>query len=474
MNNRVIYTALGSLLMLPSFGAQTVDTAKKIVFIAVDDLNDWVGFLGGHPNTLTPNMDRLAKMGLVFENAYCAAPVSNASRAALLTGVRSSTSGVYGNAEKLRQSPALEEAVTLPRYFSQHGYQAKVRGKIFHHPMGERADPQSWDELKSCGGKGLNPVKEPGKQANGLITDTAGGSVMLDWAGVDVDEHLTNDYLNCAWAAEQILDPSDEKKFIACGVFRPHLPWYVPQKYFDRFPLESIQDPEYYEDDVLDLPKRALAMTGYNKLDHEYHVIKRSGMQKEAIRAYLACIAYADDCLGVLVDALENNPHKEETVIVFWGDHGWHLGEKMRYRKVSLWERSCRVPMIIVAPGVTRPGSRCQRVASLLDLYPTLVELAGLPANKANEGVSLVPWLERPSKPRNLAAITTLRQNEHSLRTERYRYIVYRDGSEELYDHKQDPNEWYNLAGKPAYKAVIRSLRKQLPMTNVASVADRK
>ncbi len=470
MRNAFIMLGLSVSSLLLAKSKQ--EEPKKIVFIAVDDLNDWVGFLGGHPNAKTPNMDRLAAMGMVFENAYCAAPVSNASRTALLTGIGSPSSGVYGNAEFLRESDRLKDIVTLPKYFSEHGYRSMVRGKVFHHPMGPWSDPQSWDDQADCGGKNMSPKKQKGRQANGLISDTTGGSVMLDWAGVDVDEKQTNDYLNCEWAAEQIMKPAEDNMFIACGVFRPHLPWYVPQKYFDRFPLEEIQDPLYNEADVLDLPARALQMTGYEKLDHEYNILKGAGRLKEAVRAYLACISYADDCLAPLVDALENNPDKENTIVVFWGDHGWHLGEKMRYRKFSLWERSCRVPLIVVAPGITGNKERCVQPVSLLDLYPTLVELADLPTNKHNQGHSFVKQLENPKSKRSIPAITTLGQNEHSLRSSEYRYIIYRDGSEELYNHQIDPDEWVNLADNPDYEKVIKKFKKYIPKENVKSIGN--
>jgi arylsulfatase A-like enzyme len=258
----------------------------------VDDLNDWVGFLGGHPQTKTPNMDRLAKMGMVFENAGCAAPISNASRAALLSGYRPSTTGVYGNTEFPRESEVLKNAVMLPKYFSNHGYISMARGKIFHNPMGEWADPQSWDILENSGGKNMEPVVEKGNQANGLSKQTTGGSVVLDWAGVDVDEKETNDYLNAEWAAKELMKKQNKPFFLACGIFRPHLPWYVPQKYFDRFNLDSIKLPLCDNaDDMVDLPPRALSITGYGKPDFEFNVIKKMGMQKDAVRAYLACIS---------------------------------------------------------------------------------------------------------------------------------------------------------------------------------------
>ena len=445
---------------------------KNIVLIAVDDLNDWVGFMNGHPDTRTPNMDRLAAMGMYFEHAYCAAPVSNASRAALLTGYRSSTTGVYSNAEFMRDSPILEKAVTLPKYFSNHGYYSMSRGKIFHQPSGPRSDPQSWDIQGQSGGVPMKPEIHEGKQANGLDKQTTGGSVMLDWAGVDVDETKTNDYLNCKWAAEELLKEHEKPFFMACGIFRPHLPWYVPQKYFDRFDLDDIDLPPHDPLQNMErLSERALTMTGYDRPEHEYNVLKEKGMEKEAVRAYLASISYADDCIGQIVDALEKSPERENTIVVLWGDHGWHLGEKMRYRKFSLWERSCRVPLIIIAPGVTTPGTVCDSPVNLLDLYPTLVSLAGLPENSANEGNDITPLLIDPEKEwTDKPSITTLSQNEHSVCDGRYRYIIYKDGTEELYDHLSDALEWNNLAEDPDYSGVKERLRSFIPEVNVPSI----
>ena len=469
MNSNLLKAGI-ALSLLPAM-AQAKQAPKNVIFIAVDDLNDWVGFLGGHPQTKTPNMDRLAAMGMVFEKAYCAAPVSNASRAALLTGYRTSTTGVYGNAEFMRESEVLKDIVTLPKYFSNNGYTSMARGKIFHQPMGDWADPQSWDVLESSGGKAMQPKKEKGKQANGLDKQTTGGSVVLDWAGVDVDEKETNDYLNAEWAAKELMKKHDKPFFMACGIFRPHLPWYVPQKYFDRFPLESIQLPlSNNEDDMADIPERGLRNSGYGKPDHEYNVLKRLGMQKDAVRAYLACISYADDCIGQLVDALEKSPNRENTIVVLWGDHGWHLGEKMRYRKFSMWDRSCRMPLIIVAPGVAKPGSRCEAPVNLLDLYPTMLNLAGLPKNPKNEGHDITALLKNPAKKWDIPSITTLGQNEHSIRTLQYRYIVYNDGTEELYDHFVDPLEWINLARNPRFAKIKADLRKYIPKINVPSI----
>ena len=452
--------------------------SKNIVFIAVDDLNDWVGFLGGHPDTRTPNMDRLAKMGVVFENAYCAAPVSNASRAALLSGFRTSTTGVYGNAEFMRESEVINNGITLPKYFSNYGYKAEARGKIFHHPMGPWADPESWDSQENLGGQNLNIApKKNGYQANGMpiLTSEGGGSVVLDWAGLQIDEKKTNDWLNAEWTAKELQKKHDKPFFLACGIFRPHLPWYVPQKYFDRFSADTLALPPRDNDEVMKkLSVRALQMTGYQKPEHEYNLLKKAGLEKEAVRAYLACISYADDCIGQIVDALEKSPNRKNTIVVLWGDHGWHLGEKMRYRKFSLWERSCRMPLVVIAPGVGTPGTRCKKPVNLLDIYPTLVSLAGLPANQQNEGHDISSLIKDPTAKWDKPSITTLAQNEHSIRDERFRYIIYKDGSEELYDHVNDTNEWTNLADNPEYAAEKKHLKTFIPKINVKSIGSSK
>ncbi len=451
---------------------------KNVVFIAVDDLNDWVGFLGGHPDALTPNMDRLAKMGVVFENAGCAAPVSNASRTALLTGLRTSTTGVYGNAEFMRESDPINAGITLPKYFSNNGYWSAARGKIFHHPNGVWADPQSWDSQENLGGVNINAApKEEGKQANGMpiLTSAGGGSVVLDWAALDVDTKQTNDWLNAEWAAKEIMKSHDKPFFVACGIFRPHLPWYAPKEYFDRFDADTLAiAPRDSEQTMKSLSARAKKMTGFGKPNHEFALLRDAGMERETVKAYLACIAYADDCIGQIVDALEKSPNRDNTIVVLWGDHGWHLGEKMRYRKFSLWEESCRMPLIVVAPGVSKAGTRCSKPVNLIDLYPTLLSLAGLPANEANEGQDISPLLKNPNRKWSTPSITTLGRNEHSLRDERYRYIIYADGSEELYDHQNDPNEWTNLAADPKYAAVKERLKAYVPKVNVPSIGKSK
>ncbi len=435
----------------------------NVLFIAIDDLNDWTSFLKGHPQTLTPNMDRLAAQGMIFDNAHCAAPVCNPSRTAVLSGYRPSTSGIYGNSQFFRDSPVLSTAIFLPKWFSNNGYYAEARGKILHHSNGKWADPQSWDFVSEDREGNFGKLKtQKGLGAN----KTDGGSVDLDWGATENEAENTPDYMNAQWAAAQLTQTQSKPFFIACGIFRPHLPWYVPQKYFDRFSLDDIQLPVIKEDDLDDVPETGKDMSGGLRPNSDYQQLKKIHKEKEAVRAYLACISYADDCIGVIMDALEKSPYKDNTIVVLWGDHGWHLGEKLHYRKVTLWERATRVPLIVKVPGMTKPGVHSNRTVSLLDLYPTLLELCRLPANPANEGRSFVPVLKNSTIRWARPAVTTMGQNQHTVRNERYRYIHYKDGSEELYDHQSDPNEWKNEAKNPAYAAIKKEMATWLPKVN--------
>lgn len=440
--------------------------AKKqpynVLFIAIDDLNDWTGFLGGHPQALTPNMDRLAGEGVVFERAYCPAPLSNASRAALLTGYRPSTSGIYANESYMRDSRLLKDAVTLPKWFSNNGYVSMGRGKIFHHPDGQWADLQSWDIHVNLEGDYGNFVKKEGFMVNGIPEGEVDPN--LDWGPTDGKFEETPDYLNAKWAADQLLRDHEKPFFLACGIFRPHLSWFVPKEFYDKFKPEDLILPVVKEDDFDDLPDAAF------KPQKNYYSVKKYNKQNEAIQAYLACINYADACVGVVLDALVNSKYADNTIIVLWGDHGWHLGEKLRYKKFTLWEESCRMPLIIKVPGVTKPGQRCNAVVNLLDLYPTLTELCSLPANTGNEGRSIVPLLNDPEAKWDYPTLTTMGRYQHAIRSEKWRYIRYKDGSEELYDHTVDSMEWKNLAGDPQYESIKKELSALLPEINEEAV----
>ncbi|MDG2224417.1 MAG: sulfatase [Rubripirellula sp.] len=432
--------------------------SPNVLFIAVDDLNDWIGVMGGHPQANTPNIDRLAAMGTLFTHAYCAAPACNPSRAALMTGIRPSTSGVYKNADPWRQ--LLPDAVTLPQHFMASGYTALGSGKIYH---GAFPDPPSWDLYfpSKTKQKPSDPLPD-GRPLNGIPRTSH-----FDWGPVAADDAEMGDFQVADWVIEQLGKAYDKPFFLACGMYRPHLPWYAPEKYFQEYPLDEIQLPITSENDLADIPAAGIKMA---KPTGDHARVTRSQQWKKAVQGYLACISFTDTQIGRVLDAFESSPHRDNTILVFWTDHGWHLGEKEHWRKFALWEEATHTPMVVVAPGLSTAGTRCDRPVNLIDLYPTLVDLCGLPANDRLEGQSLVPLLKDPGQSWERPSLTTHGRNNHSLRSDRFRYIRYADGSEELYDHEADPREWKNLADDSGHSGVKQRLAKWLPTTNVPGI----
>ena len=442
--------ALGSC----AFTAERQPGKPNVLFIAVDDLNDWIGCMGGHPQTRTPNIDRLAKRGVLFQNAQCAAPACNPSRAALLTGIRPSTSGVYLNSQPWR--PAMPDAVTLPQHFMAHGYRVVGGGKIFH---GGFPDPESWqeyfpDKKKTTPG---DPMP-PDRPLNGIPNTSH-----FDWGPIDVKDEEMGDWKVSEWARQELAKTHDKPFFQAVGIFRPHLPWYVPQKYFDMFPPDKVILPTIKKDDLDDVPEAGRRMA---RPEGDHAKVIATNNWNKAVSGYLASIAFADACIGRVLDALDASPYADNTIVILWGDHGWHLGEKLHWRKFALWEEAANAPLMIAAPGVAKAGGVCTRPVSFMDIYPTLVELCGLGPNPRLEGRSLALLLKDPGAAWEPPALTTYGRNNHALRSERWRYIRYADGSEELYDHQGDEMEWTNLAGDPKYDDVKKDLARYLPEVN--------
>lgn len=429
---------------------------KNVLFMAVDDLNDWIGCLGGHPQTRTPNLDKLASSGTLFTNAHCAAPLCNPSRAAVMFGVKPSTSGVYENNQPYRKAPVLQEALSLPSLLRERGYRAIGAGKIYH---GSYPDPQSWDDYWPSQQRNQPPSPVPAKRpANGIA-----GSGNMDWGPLENRDEEMGDYGAASWTIDQLSKKTNDPRFIACGIYRPHLPWYVPKKYFDLFPLDSIELPAVKEDDLDDIPPIGRRMA---KPDGDHKRITNAKGWKSAVQAYLACIAFADAQVGRVLRALETGPNAGDFQVVLWSDHGWHLGEKLHWRKFSLWEEATHNVLMYSAPGVTKPGSRCHRAVNLLDIYPTITGLLGVPNPKTVEGESLVPFLHDANAPKDTPTLTTYGRGNHSLRDERWRYIRYADGTEELYDRGVDPMEWTNLASKPEHSATKQRLARFLPKSD--------
>ena len=460
--------------MFVSFQQQAYAGAKtarpNVLFIAVDDLNDWIGCLGGHPQAKTPNIDRLASRGMLFEQAYCSAPLCNPSRMATMTGLRSSTidiwsnEGRYGQGDAIswfRDKPEFHDLVTIPQYFRQHGYTAVMGGKIFHKPSGKFSDPVSWNHQYST--KHGTPFPKNGRLLHGL-SDKMAQEYFQDWADwqpLDIPDRETADRKTAEGAAAFLLRDHDKPFFLACGIFRPHLRWYAPRKYFDMHPLEKIKLPATLENDLADVPPSGRRQSSGGS--QAFGVIREHGEWKKAVQGYLASCSFADACVGVVLDALEKSKYADNTIIVLWGDHGFHIGQKDRISKLTLWEQGSKTPLIISTPDLAATGGKqCQQPVSLVDLYPTLVELCGLPARDRLDGRSIAPLLLHPKTKWPNPAVVSLR-GDHAVRSKHWHYIRYSAGDEELYDATKDPNQWKNLANDTRYTDIKNELKKWLP-----------
>ena len=421
----------------------------NVLFIAVDDLNHWVGYTGRNPQTKTPNLDRLSKMGVSFTAASCAAPLCNPSRAALMSGLRPSTSGCYENNDNWKKF--IPEGRGLANTFKKAGYYVVGAGKIYHgdtYYPGEWSDymPRRGTDEEQHGPKGVTKLEGFHKPVEHDLKDQD----IADW-------HITD------YCIDQLAKKHDQPLFLACGLHKPHLPWVVPRKYYDMFPLDSIDLPPHRDDDLSDVPPSGVRMAHAA----EHQEILKENRWKAAIQSYLACVAYTDMNIGRLLDALEKSPYRDNTIIVFWGDHGWHLGEKQHWRKFALWEEAVRAPLIWRVPGVTKPGTTCDRTVDFMSIYPTLCELAGIPVPSHVEGKSIKTLLADPKAPWTTPGLCTFGFQNHSVRSEQWRYIRYANGDEELYDHTKDPYEWSNLAKKVEFNSVKADLAKTFPQTNV-------
>ena len=449
--------------LVPTFrtlGQAVVGNRPNVLFIAIDDLNDWIGCLGGHPDVKTPNLDRLAKRGVLFTNAHCSAPACNPSRASLMTGIPPSTSGVYRNPNPWRKSPVLKDAVTIPQHFMAHGYRAVGGGKIYH---GGFPDPPSWQAYFPSQKKNKpdDPMPE-GRPLNGIPKTSH-----FDWGPVDVDDKEMGDWKVADWAISKLSKKHDRPFFLGCGFFRPHLPWYVPKEYFDMYPADKITLPNVKEDDLDDVPPLGKRMA---RPEGDHRKVLAHNQWRKAVQGYLASISFVDTCVGRVIDAFDGSDYKDNTIIVLWSDHGWHLGEKLHWRKFALWEEATHNVLMMVAPGVTKPAQHCSRPVTMLDIYPTLIELCDLKSKRELEGRSLVPLLKDPDAAWQRPALTTHGKDNHSLRTERWRYIRYSDGTEELYDHSNDALEWHNLASRPECEQVKAQLGRWLPKNSAPEV----
>ncbi len=466
----LMFRFLSLLLACLCLSAPLRAEKPDVLFIALDDMNDWITLLDPSAPIATPNLQRLAARGVSFTRAYAPSPACNPSRTAILTGVATASSGVYGNKSDWRR--VLSEAVTLPRHFMNQGYHVAGAGKVFHHHLaGAYHDVEAFHEFLAMPDPPDHPM--PPAKLN-CLPDY--GSTNTDWGPWPEDEAEALDARSVTWCEQRLRGQREQPLFLACGLFRPHMPFFVPPAWLSRHPAAAdIAMPLLNPDDLDDIPEggrklmsnAARFFTGMMASEKQI-----PGSWREAVRCYQASATFADAQIGRLLDALDASGRADRTIIVVWSDHGYQLGEKACWEKFTLWEKATRVPFIVVAPGIAPAGGRCPHPVSLLDLYPTLLELCGLPAPSGIEGTSLVPQLKNPELSPGRPAVMTYLRGNHAVRSPRWRYIRYADGSEELYDHASDPNEWHNVAGEPQHQTVIQEHRHWLPKTDARNAPD--
>lgn len=444
------------------FTAPFASAADKpnILFIAIDDQNDWIGCMDSHPMVQTPNIDRLAARGTLFANAHCQAPLCNPSRTSLMVGLRPSTTGVHGLRPWFRDVPQWADLVSLPQHFEDNGYQTYSNGKIYHSIRSQPANHKN-PEFQNWGSRGGVGSKPPQKL---IPTTPFGNHPLMDW-GVwpdDNDDTKKGDYDVASQAVGMIENmPDDKPFFLAAGFFLPHVPCFATQKWHDLYPNDRSILPEMPQGDRDDTP-RSSWWIHWSLPEPRQRWLQENNQEVNLVRSYLACTSFVDNQIGRILDAIEKAGQADNTIVVLWSDHGYHLGEKSITGKNTLWRNSTRVPLIFAGPGVKK-GQRVESPAELLDIYPTLVDLCGLPPVESHqlEGSSLKPQLKNAKARREQPAITSHNQGNFSIVTEKWRYIHYMDGAEELYDIVNDPREFTNIAKER--KGVAASLRKWIP-----------
>lgn len=445
----------------PSSSAE--EKPYNVLFIAIDDLNDYVSLLQDYPGLKTPNLEKFAKSAYTFTNAYTAAPACNPSRAAILTGRSPVKTGLYQNDDYFQNSSEAMASRLLPEQFKNNGYRTMWSGKLFHtgakmeisRPDTKRMEAM-WDDKRGHdGGYGPMPKENRGKHLSGFFN-------YQPWEGPEDD---FPDIVNGNLTISRLKERHDRPFFMAYGLYRPHNPWTAPQRFFDMYPLDKTQLPFVPENDLDDVPPVAREWV---RNGERFANIREANEWKPIVRAYMSCISFMDYSLGRVLDALDNSPYRDNTIVVIWADHGFHLGEKHHFTKFALWEQTTHTLLMVRIPGMKGGELRSQPV-NLLDLYPTLVDYCRLPSPPL-DGVSLRPVIEDDAYEREQPSMTFFINGSVGMRSKDWRYIHYYDGTEELYDSNKDPREWNNLAGNKEYKHVIEDFKKWLP-ANVTPAA---
>jgi arylsulfatase A-like enzyme len=477
MNRRHLLMAIGLAVLaiaidtcrampaLPDTGSRTVKK-PNVLLIIIDDMNDGISLFGKNRPFKTPHIETLAQRGVFFSRAYCASAACNPSRAATLTGLRPHRTGIYGNNTDWRR--ATKGHLTLPEYFGRHGYFTAGFGKIYHHQKnGAFNDPAAWDMFKKMDAQYMPQEKLNHAQEY--------GSRNTDWGPWprDDQESKTIDFKSVGYAIEALKQQpkSSQSKpfFLACGIFKPHSPFFAPPTYHRRYD-DSLDLPLRRGDDWDDLPSGAAKLMGPKQWFWKGMLgleRRKPGSYRNFIHAYAACCSFADTSVGRLLKALDESGQAQNTIVVLWSDHGFHLGEKDHIEKFSLWEKANHIPFVVVDPRrKDSAGKICEQPIDMTAIFPTLIELCGLPTYDALHGRSAVDLISRPETMWKQPALMTYGERNHAVRSERWRYIRYVDGTEELYDHESDPHEWTNLVGNPSYAGIIAEHKKWIPTEN--------
>ena len=452
--------------------AETPAGPPNVLFLAVDDMNDFVGCLESRPSAITPNIDRLAARGVCFTNGHTCGVFCAPSRAAIFSGQYGSTTGCYTTPNYFVHHPEIE---SLQVSFAKAGYSTLGAGKLFHHLAGA-IDQRGWttfflrNQFQREGGWALEswssdtPVPQPFPASVYNNGKEITGGLFLEWGAIPNDqEEKMADTIRANWAVEQLKQTHDKPFFLACGFYAPHYPNYCPQKYFDLYNRDAIETTAFKEDDLADLPDKIRRQRQNRKALH-FDKLVAMGAWKDALHGYLACTSYADAMVGRILDALESSRYAENTIVVLWSDHGYHLGEKGQWGKHTLWERISNVPFVWAGPGVAK-GKRTDTTVSLIDIYPTLVEQCDLPIpHQELEGESLASTLMHPDQAKDRTVyLPYINPGEYTVMNRDWRFIHYDDNNQELYNVSNDPHEWNNLARDPQYAGVIASLRHSAP-----------